>query len=151
LFRIGGLEEFLRERSAHPERVAGMLGTEGAHCLEGDFSSLDRLFEAGYRMLGLTHFFDNELGGSLHGVTGAGLTEFGRQVVDRAEALGMIIDLAHASPRMVEEVLARTAEHNPGSHGPARPELRRLLRADPQRACGLPDSQSRRSAVSRAP
>jgi microsomal dipeptidase-like Zn-dependent dipeptidase len=110
------LEEFLRERRAHPERVAALLGIEGAHCLEGDLSSLDRLFEAGYRMLGLTHFFDNELGGSLHGVTGAGLTEFGRQAVDRAGALGMIIDLAHASPRMVEEVLARTTRPPVVSH-----------------------------------
>ena len=110
------LDEFLRERGTHPERVAALLGTEGAHCLEGELSSLDRLFEAGYRMLGLTHFFDNELGGSLHGISGAGLTDFGRQVVDRAEALGMIIDLAHASPRMVEEVLARATRPPVVSH-----------------------------------
>jgi microsomal dipeptidase-like Zn-dependent dipeptidase len=110
------LEDFLRERGADPGRVAALLGTEGAHCLEGDLSAVDRLFEAGYRMIGLTHFFDNELGGSLHGVSRAGLTDFGRQVVDRAEALEMIIDLAHASPRMVEEVLARTTRPPVVSH-----------------------------------
>ena len=61
--------------------------------------------------MGLTHFFDNELGGSLHGAgggdgPGAGLTEFGRQVVTEMQAKGMVIDLAHASPQMARDVLA---------------------------------------------
>jgi membrane dipeptidase len=113
---VAGLEEFLRDRAVRPGRVAALLGIEGAHCLEGDLSAMDRLFGAGYRMLGLTHFFDNEVGGSLHGVSGAGLTHFGRRVVDRAGELEMIIDLAHASPRMVEEVLARSARAPVVSH-----------------------------------
>ena len=110
------LEDFLGGRATHPERVAGMLGIEGAHCLEGDLSGVDRLFDGGYRMVGLTHFFDNELGGSLHGVSDAGLTAFGRQVVDRLVAREIIIDLAHASPRMVEDVLARTTRPPVVSH-----------------------------------
>jgi microsomal dipeptidase-like Zn-dependent dipeptidase len=110
------LEAFLRERDTHPERVASLLGVEGAHCLEGDLSGIDRLFEAGVRMVGLTHFFDNELGGSRHGVSGAGLTAFGRQVVERLEARELIIDLAHASPRMVEDVLAQTTRPPVVSH-----------------------------------
>jgi microsomal dipeptidase-like Zn-dependent dipeptidase len=113
---VADLEEFLRERAERPRRVAALLGIEGAHCLEGDLSAIDRLFEAGYRMLGLTHFFDNEVGGSLHGVSGAGLSDFGRRVVDRAGELEMIIDLAHASPRTVEEVLARGARAPVVSH-----------------------------------
>ena len=78
---------------------------EGAHPLEGDVDNLDRLYDQGLRIAGLTHFFDNELGGSLHGITGEGLTDFGRAVVQRANERGMIIDVAHSSPTMVEEVL----------------------------------------------
>jgi len=55
--------------------------------------------------MGLTHFFDNRLGGSLHGLSGEGLTEFGRQAVMHAAQLGLIIDVAHASPQMVSDVL----------------------------------------------
>jgi microsomal dipeptidase-like Zn-dependent dipeptidase len=110
------LEDFLRGRATYPERVAGLLGVEGGHCLEGDLSGVDRLYEAGYRLIGLTHFFDNELGGSLHGASGAGLTEFGGQVVDRAAVRRMIVDLAHASPRMVADVLARATRPPVVSH-----------------------------------
>ncbi|MEZ5917513.1 MAG: membrane dipeptidase [Parvularculaceae bacterium] len=82
-----------------------MLATEGAHPLEGKLENLDRLYIAGYRVLGLHHFFDNELGGSLHGQSGAGLTDFGRAVVIAAQDKGMIIDLAHSSEAVVRDVI----------------------------------------------
>ncbi|MEQ8275667.1 MAG: dipeptidase [Deltaproteobacteria bacterium] len=85
--------------------VAALLAIEGAHCLEGDVEAVDRLFAAGFRMFGLTHFFDNELGGSAHGVDKGGLTDFGRAVVERMEALSIVVDLAHASPAVIDDVL----------------------------------------------
>ena len=57
-------------------------------------------------MMGLHHFFDNRLGGSLHGVSKAGLSEFGRAVVHEMNRLGIIIDVAHSSEAVVREVLA---------------------------------------------
>ncbi|MEM9623356.1 MAG: dipeptidase [Pseudomonadota bacterium] len=87
-------------------QVATLLATEGAHPLEGDLGNLRVLFDDGYRMLGLQHFFDNEIGGSLHGESNEGLTEFGRQVVKAAVAMGYIIDVAHSSPATVDDVLA---------------------------------------------
>ncbi|GAB4519979.1 MAG: membrane dipeptidase [Amphiplicatus sp.] len=86
--------------------LAGVLATEGAHPLEGDLANLDRLYAAGYRVLGLHHFFDNELGGSLHGLSGAGLADFGRAVVRAAEDKGMILDLAHSSEQAAWDALA---------------------------------------------
>lgn len=86
--------------------LAGILATEGAHPLEGDIANLDRLWTAGYRIIGLQHFFDNALGGSLHGVTNAGLTDFGQEAVLAIEEKGLIIDLAHSSEAVVEDVLA---------------------------------------------
>lgn len=99
------LQDFLRQRQQNPELVAGVLGIEGLHALEGRLENVDRLYEAGHRVMGLTHFFDNEVGGSAHGVTKGGLTEFGREVVTRLEQRRMIIDLAHASPRLMDDVL----------------------------------------------
>jgi microsomal dipeptidase-like Zn-dependent dipeptidase len=86
--------------------IAGVLATEGAHPLEGRIENVEKLYDAGYRMLGLQHFFDNELGGSLHGVSGGGLTEFGRRAIATAEAKGMMIDIAHSSEKVVSETLA---------------------------------------------
>jgi microsomal dipeptidase-like Zn-dependent dipeptidase len=105
-------------RRASGESVIGAVYlTEGAHPLEGDIDNLDRLFEQGLRITGLTHFFDNELGGSLHGQSGQGLTDFGRAVVRRANELGIIIDIAHASPAMVAEVLDLSTAPVILSHG----------------------------------
>ena len=97
-----------RSLASNPDAVIGVLGMEGAHPLEGDLANLDLLYEDGYRVIGLHHFFDNELGGSLHGISGAGLNDFGRAVIARADALGMVIDVAHSSPAVVAEVLDLT-------------------------------------------
>jgi len=55
--------------------------------------------------MGLTHFNDNEVAGSAHGIAKTGLSDFGRRVVSRLEALSVVIDLAHASPRAIEDTL----------------------------------------------
>ena len=100
------LSAFLASRDAKPDKHAALLAIEGLHALDGKLESVDTLYAHGFRMLGLTHFFDNEVAASAHGVTHAGLTPLGRQVVERMEALHILVDLAHASPRTVSEVLA---------------------------------------------
>lgn len=103
----GDLATVLADRAAGARVVGGLIGAEGGHALQGDLANLDRLYAAGFRLMGLTHFFDNELGGSLHGSgEGTGLTPFGREVVQEMQARGMVIDLAHAAPQMVRDVLA---------------------------------------------
>ena len=90
--------------------LKGILLSEGAHPLEGDVANVGRLFAAGYRVMGLQHFFDNELGGSMHGGTGKGLTSFGREAVAELNRAGFILDLAHSSEAVVDEVLALARE-----------------------------------------
>ncbi|KAK0329933.1 hypothetical protein LTR94_034796, partial [Friedmanniomyces endolithicus] len=68
-------------------------------------------------MAGLTHFYDNEVAGSMHGVAKRGLTPFGRQVVARMEAMGMIVDVAHASHAALADVLAVAKRPVVSSHG----------------------------------
>ncbi|QXT40731.1 dipeptidase [Gymnodinialimonas ceratoperidinii] len=102
------LDAVLEARSQGVPVVAGLLGIEGAHALEGDIANLDRLEAAGYRVIGLHHFFDNALGGSLHGVGDAGLSAFGAEVVAEVVARNMVLDLAHSSPQVARDVLAAT-------------------------------------------
>ncbi len=111
---LGGL---LARRTAKGAGIGAMLSIEGLHNLEGKASNLDRLYDAGFRMSGLTHFFDNELGGSMHGLKKGGLTPFGRDIVRRMEAKGMIIDIAHLSHAGVAEVLAMATRPVVSSHG----------------------------------
>lgn len=88
------------------DALGGLLAIEGLHAAEGEIEKIDRLFERGYRMFGLAHFFDNAFSGSAHGVEKGGLTELGRKALRRVELRGGVIDLAHGSPAAIEDALA---------------------------------------------
>lgn len=111
------LERLLRDRAAGRRVTGALLSVEGGQDLEGKVANLGTLYDAGFRMIGLTHFFDNELGGSMHGERKGSLTPFGRQVVRAMEARGMIVDVAHASPATVADVLAMATRPVVVSHG----------------------------------
>jgi microsomal dipeptidase-like Zn-dependent dipeptidase len=111
------LDSLLAARQKDRSTVGAMLTIEGLHNLEGKVENLDRLYDAGFRMAGFTHFFDNELGGSMHGLKKGGLTPFGRDILRRMEAKGMIVDIAHLSHAGVAEVLAMAKRPVVSSHG----------------------------------
>ncbi|PCD01953.1 peptidase M19 [Sphingomonas spermidinifaciens] len=111
------LGALLADRAQGRKVVGAVLSIEGLHNLEGKLANLDRLHAAGFRMAGLAHFFDNEVAGSMHGLAKGGLTLFGRQVIRRMEALGMIVDVAHSSHRSVAEALAIARRPVVSSHG----------------------------------
>jgi membrane dipeptidase len=133
------LARYLEQRSHDPHLTAGFLGIEGAQVLEGDADNVEVLFRAGYRMVGLAHFFDNEVAGSAHGVAKGGLTALGRETVKRLEARGMLVDLAHASARTIDDVLAMATRPVVVSHTG--------VRATCDNARNLSDDQLRRIAA----
>jgi len=96
---------FLERRALNPSLIGGLLGTEGSHALDGNVDNIQRLYDSGFRMMSLQHFFDNKLGGSLHGLSGLGLTEFGRQAVTQMLALDIMIDVSHSSESVVRDTL----------------------------------------------
>jgi len=100
------LNAYLERWASTPGITAGFLGIEGAHALEGNLDNIDRLFDAGVRMMAPTHFFDNDIGGSAHGMVKGGLTELGKAMIRRMESKKMLVDLAHASPRTIDDTLA---------------------------------------------
>ena len=99
------LAAFLERRKTE-KIVGGWLGIEGAHALDGKVENVDAFFDAGFRMMAPTHFFDTDIGGSAHGVEKYGLTEKGREVIKRMEAKSMLVDVAHASPQTIDDILA---------------------------------------------
>jgi microsomal dipeptidase-like Zn-dependent dipeptidase len=111
------LDRLLGKHATAGGPVGAMLSIEGLHDLEGKAENLDKLYAAGFRMAGLTHFFDNELAGSMHGVKKGGLTPFGRQIIGLMEDKGMIVDIAHCSHQCVADVLALARRPVVSSHG----------------------------------
>lgn len=111
------LDALLAARRGKPLTTGALLSIEGLHPLEGKLANLDKLYAAGFRMAGLTHFFDNDLAGSMHGLKKGGLTPFGRQVVTAMEAKGMIVDIAHCSNACVADILKMARRPVVSSHG----------------------------------
>ncbi|MDD4844504.1 MAG: dipeptidase [Anaerotignum sp.] len=79
-------------------KVSALLAIEGGEALEGEISVIHTYYRLGVRLMTLTWNHRNQLadGVAERGSRG-GLTQFGRQVVEEMEKLGMIVDVSHLS------------------------------------------------------
>ncbi len=85
-----------------------LLAIEGASSFGEDLWPLERVAKLGVRVLGPTWNEQNAFAdGCDHE---GGLTALGRRLIDRAPRLGMVVDLAHASPRTIADVLDRVPD-----------------------------------------
>lgn len=95
-------------RSVKQQKLGSMIGVEGGHMIEDDLGKLDKLFERGARYLTLTwnnstswatSAMDENMPSksplSGEAAPKKGLTPFGKQVVQRMNQLGMMVDLSH--------------------------------------------------------
>lgn len=99
------------------DKIVAVLGIEGGEALNGNLAVLHSLYRLGVRFLGLTWNQRNQIADGVgEGVTGGGLTHFGREVVREMNSLGMIIDLAHISEAGFWDVLECTQDPVMVSH-----------------------------------
>lgn len=110
------------ERIHDSGRIAALLAIEGGHALEGDLTKLRTFFRLGVRILTLTWNNSNDLGFSCKDPDGErhGLLPTGVEAVEKLNELGMMIDLSHAGPVTVREVLERSVYPVFASHSCAR-------------------------------
>ena len=87
-------------------RIGLVLSMEGVEALDGDPARFADFWDAGVRMVGLTHNVPNAFAGGID-APDQGLTDVGRALVDELAGRGVVIDLAHASERTFFEVLER--------------------------------------------
>lgn len=76
-------------------KVAAILSIEGGEALNGELSILRQLYRLGVRSMLLAWNHRNLLADGAEERFGAGLSLFGRQVVEEMERLGMIVDVSH--------------------------------------------------------
>ena len=97
---------------SEPGTVRTFYAFEGAGPLADDPDSLLLWAKRGLRIVGLVHTYANELASSSGDAESKpfGLTEKGRAFVRRAFALGLVVDVSHASDRAVAEILALANE-----------------------------------------
>jgi len=120
-------DQFVLARSTHDilrakaeGKIAGIAGLEGAEALDASIGVLRQFHRLGLRNLGLAW---NNRNAACDGVaesrTNGGLTEFGVQVVEECNRLGIILDVSHLSPAGVADVLAVSQQPIIASHSNA--------------------------------
>jgi membrane dipeptidase len=85
-------------------RIGLMLALEGVEPFGYEPGTVDLFWELGLRMAGLTWNRRNPFADGA--ADEGGLSGLGRRLLARSGELGVILDLAHASPRLFEECLA---------------------------------------------
>lgn len=89
--------------------VQALLACEGGDFLGGNIERITEAYELGIRSIQLVHYAPNELGDlQTHAAQHDGLSELGKAAVKKMNELGIVIDLAHASTKTVQDVIAMT-------------------------------------------
>ncbi len=96
--------DFTRARDSG--RTAVLMNFQDSTMLEGEVSNIDALHALGMRSFQLTYNFRNLVGDGCLERTNAGLSDFGLEVVERMNALGVLIDLSHCGPQTTLDGIA---------------------------------------------
>jgi microsomal dipeptidase-like Zn-dependent dipeptidase/CubicO group peptidase (beta-lactamase class C family)/D-alanyl-D-alanine dipeptidase len=105
-------------------KLSALIGIENGYSLGHDLKRLDAAYARGARYLGVVHVGNNDLCGSSAPAEGepanTGLTDFGAAAVARANQLGMLVDISHASDACIHDVLRASKAPIIASHSSAR-------------------------------
>lgn len=107
-------------RTAHARgELAVLFNIEGAEGIQGSLALLRNYYRLGVRMMGLVWAHRNEVadGNYEYEGGGGGLTVFGREVVREMNRLGMLIDLAHITPKGFYDTLELSQQPVLFTHG----------------------------------
>ncbi len=118
--KVGNYTELLKAVKQH--KIAAMFGVEGGHMIEDDLGKLETLYKRGARYLTLTHNIAPSWATSAADETSnpnlphKGLTDFGKRVVQKMNALGMMIDVSHVGDQTFWDVINITTRPIIASH-----------------------------------
>ncbi|NJE04118.1 dipeptidase [Thermococcus sp. MV11] len=112
---VGEMGKAIREG-----RVALWLGLEGGESIGESLDLLEVFHRLGLRVLTLTWSLRNAIGDGVFERTNGGLTNFGVEVVGKAEELGIVLDLSHINEAGFWDALEVTSFPVIASHSNAR-------------------------------
>jgi membrane dipeptidase len=104
-------------KAVKEHKLASMIGVEGGHMIEDDLSKLDSLYKRGTRYMTLTWNNNTSWATSAKSETDTaqhlqhkGLTDFGKQVVQHMNAIGMMVDLSHVGEQTFWDAISTTTK-----------------------------------------
>lgn len=109
------------ERIHEDGKIASLIGMEGGHSIANSLAVLRQFYDLGARYMTITHsrtldWADAASDNPQHD----GLNEFGEEVIQEMNRLGMIVDLSHTTPATMKDALATTEAPVMYSHSSAR-------------------------------
>ncbi len=131
IVKVANYAEMIKAVKQH--KIAAMFGVEGGHMIEDDLNKLEALYKRGTRYLTLTHNVapswatsaadetspNPTIGKGLNSEGKKGLTKFGVEVVQKMNALGMMIDVSHLGDQSFWDVIKITTKPIIASHSSA--------------------------------
>ena len=107
-------------RAKAQDKVAAIIGLEGAEALEGDLGLLRMFHRLGVRLLTVAWSRRNQAADGVYEArTAGGLTRFGVQLVEECNKLGIVLDISHLAPAGVNDVLKISSAPVVASHSNA--------------------------------
>ncbi len=124
IVKVSNTEELLSVVGQN--KIAALIGIEGGHQIEDDLNKLDSLYNRGVRYITLTWnnstkwatsaSDETKKDGALNSEGNKGLTQFGKEIVNRMNKLGIIIDVSHVGEQTFWDVIANTKKPIIASH-----------------------------------
>ncbi|MFC3563105.1 dipeptidase [Pedobacter jamesrossensis] len=105
------------EKAVKQQKLAAMIGVEGGHMIENRLDYIDSLAKRGMTYLTLTWNNSSPWSSSAAEETSgkvkpqnAGLNDFGKQVVNRLNQLGVMVDLSHVGEKTFYDAIAASSK-----------------------------------------
>ena len=121
-----------------------MLSLEGVEQFGYELWPAETFWELGMRMAGLTWNRRNPF--SDGAAEDGGLSRLGRALVDELVGLGVILDLAHASPAAFAEIVERAAAHPSSARTPRAAPSTTIRATSPTTSCARSPTRAGSSA-----
>ncbi|WP_026450411.1 dipeptidase [Aequorivita capsosiphonis] len=124
IVKVATSKELLK--TVKQKKIAALIGVEGGHQFENDLGKLESLYNRDVRYISLT--WNNSTpwatsaadetnpDGAKNSEDKKGLTAFGKQIVQKMNSLGMMVDVSHSGEQTFYDVIATTKKPIIASH-----------------------------------
>jgi membrane dipeptidase len=124
IVKVANSEELIT--AVKQNKIAALIGLEGGHHIEDDLNKLDSLYNRGVRYITLTWnnstkwatsaSDETKKDGALNSEGNKGLTELGKQIVNKMNSLGIMVDVSHVGEQTFWDVIENTTKPIVASH-----------------------------------
>jgi membrane dipeptidase len=103
-------------RAKAEDKLALFYQLQNTTPIHKDLDRVNMFYNLGLRSLQMTYNYQNYVGAGCRERTGAGLTVFGIELIERMNEIGMLVDTSHANMRTMKETIEASSVPTTVSH-----------------------------------